>query len=133
MSSVKPVGFSSGNEELAAVGVGPSIGHREAVGLVFEVEVFVSKSLAMDGMAASSVSFGEITTLNHEIRDDAMEGATHIGELVSVVKLESSAKLYKVMNSHRDYLSIQINFDVSCLLSTDSDAHGHLISDFFLS
>jgi hypothetical protein len=56
--------------------VGTSVGHRQkARGGVLLLEVLVGELLAIDGLTAGTVSASEITTLNHELRDDAVEAA----------------------------------------------------------
>lgn len=41
---------------------------------MLELKVLISELVAVDGLAAGSVSFGEVATLNHELLDDAVEG-----------------------------------------------------------
>jgi hypothetical protein len=50
---------------------------------VLELEVLIRELLSVDGLAASSVTVGEVTTLDHELLDNAVEG----GSLVSVTVL----------------------------------------------
>ena len=58
--------------------------HREEAFLgVLELEVLIRELLAVDGLATSSVTVGEVTTLDHELLNDAVEG----GALVSVAIL----------------------------------------------
>jgi hypothetical protein len=52
---------------------------------VLELEVFIGELLAVDGFAASSVTVGEVTALNHELLDDTVEGRA----LVSIAVLAS--------------------------------------------
>ena len=42
---------------------------------MLEGEVLVFKFVAVDGFAAGSVLLGEVTALNHEVGDDAVEDA----------------------------------------------------------
>lgn len=79
---------------MTAVGVGSSISHGENTcrqcqhvsmcnqsnnssrftwSSVLELEVLILKLVAIDGLAASAVVIGEITTLAHELGDDAVE------------------------------------------------------------
>lgn len=39
------------------------------------LEVLISELLAVDGLATGAVAAGEVTALNHELGDDAVEGA----------------------------------------------------------
>ena len=66
-----------GDEELTAVGVGTSVGHRQQVGsVVLEFEVFVVEFGSIDGLAASAVASSEVAALTHELRDDSVELGT---------------------------------------------------------
>ena len=47
---------------------------------MLELEVLIGKLLAVDGLATSSVSVGEVTTLDHELLDDTVEGGALISE-----------------------------------------------------
>lgn len=55
--------------------------HTEKTGPgVLELEVLIGELLAVDGLAASSVTICEITTLDHELLDDTVEGRALISE-----------------------------------------------------
>lgn len=71
---IKPSGLDSGDEELRSVGVGTSVGHRHDAGSgVLQGEVLILELVPIDGLATSAVVVGEVTTLTHEVGDDAME------------------------------------------------------------
>lgn len=53
---------------------------------MLELEVLIRKLLSVDGLATSSVSVGEVTTLDHELLDDTVEGRA----LVAIALLASS-------------------------------------------
>ena len=40
---------------------------------MLNLEVFVSKLLAVDGLASSTIALGEVASLAHEARDDSVE------------------------------------------------------------
>lgn len=62
MVVVKPVGNDGGDEELRAVGVLASVGHRKQTGaVVLELEVLVFKLLAVNRLATSAVVAREVT------------------------------------------------------------------------
>ena len=64
VSSIEPWGLDRGEEKLRAIGVLASVGHREPTSaVVLELEVLIGKFLAVDRLAACSVSSSEITTL----------------------------------------------------------------------
>jgi len=67
--------ITKSDEELRSVGSRTGVGHGEETGLVvLVVEVLVSELLSVDGLAASAVASGEVSTLSHEVRDDSVEG-----------------------------------------------------------
>ena len=76
VSAVEMRSSAEAEEELAAVGVGASVGHGEdtAAGVAV-LEVLISEFLAIDGLATSAVATGEVATLSHEASDDTVEGA----------------------------------------------------------
>lgn len=84
--TIQPAADNGGDEELGSIGVGSSIGHRqETWGGVLQLEVLIGKLVAIDGLATGTVSSSEISSLQHELGDDAMEGTSLVGELLGVV------------------------------------------------
>eukprot|EP00961_Rhodomonas_salina_P009996 134542-Rhodomonas_salina.1 len=74
--AVKPRRGDGGDKELGAVGARARIGHGQLTRLgVLNLEVFVREGAAVDGGAASAILVGEVAALEHEVRDDAVEGA----------------------------------------------------------
>ena len=65
-----------GDEKLASVGVGASIGHRQQVfDVVFQGKAarFVSKLFPVNALAAGSVAIGKVSALAHEIGNDSVK------------------------------------------------------------
>ena len=69
-----------GDEELAAVGVGAGVGHGQAAGLV-EVQIWIEFILKLIA-GVSQAGSRRVAALNHELRDDAMEGGAVVERLV---------------------------------------------------
>ena len=107
-----------------------SIGHGEKAGLVVpQLEVLIGKLLAVDGLAAgalgqlawtpnadrelgdSHVAAGKVTTLEHEVRDDAVEAGAVVAEAVL-----ASAELPKVAGGLRDNVVEEVEGDAALLL-----------------
>jgi len=107
--AVEPVGHNGRDEELRAVCVGTSVGHGEQTGAgVLESEVLVSKLLAVDRLAASAVAVGEVTALEHEVGDDAVEAG--LGVAVAVL---ASAELTEVAGSLGDNIVVELEDDAA--------------------
>jgi len=106
---VKPGRDHRGDEELGAVRVWSSIGHREqARSIVFQFEALVSKLLAVDGFATSAVATSEVTTLKHEIRDDSVERRALVSETV-----DASAEFFEILSRPRDLLVVHNEIDAA--------------------
>jgi hypothetical protein len=59
---------------------------EETLLAVLQLEVLIGELVAVDGLATSAVALCEITTLDHEVLDDTVEG----GALVTKALLASS-------------------------------------------
>ena len=78
---VQPGSLGSADEELRVVGVRAGVGHGEDPGAcVLQTEVLVSKLLAVDGAATSSVVVGEVAGLTHEVGDHSVKGGALVTE-----------------------------------------------------
>ena len=53
---------------------------------MFELEVLVLEFVSVDGLSSGAVVPGEVTTLAHELRDHAVEGAALVAEHFSPVQ-----------------------------------------------
>jgi len=74
MLAIEPTGGHGRDEELRAVGVGASIGHREQIrAVVLQGEVLIVEPVAKDRLATSAIVLGEVATLEHEFGDDTVE------------------------------------------------------------
>ena len=69
--AVEPIGHDVGDEELAAVGAGAGVGHRERSDLVLVRIAFELVFEAIAGAAAAGA--GGVAALDHEVGDDAVE------------------------------------------------------------
>lgn len=81
MTIVQPRGLDRGDEELASVGIGAAVGHRQnARAGVPKLEILVGELGSVDGFAAGSVARGEVAALAHEVGDDAVESGSLVSE-----------------------------------------------------
>lgn len=72
--AIKVGSRDGGDEELTAVGAGAGVGHGEQEGTVMlEVEVLIGELFTVNRLAASAVGRSEVTTLDHELLDHAVE------------------------------------------------------------
>jgi len=112
VAAIEPRGLDSGNEELRAVGVRAGVGHgQESRAGVLDLEVLIGKLLAVDGLATGAVATGEVTTLEHELGDDAVEGRALITEAVL-----ASAELTEVAGSLGDIVVVEVEDDAARLV-----------------
>merc|ERR1712004_275448 len=102
--AIQPSGLNRAEEELGAVGVRASVGHGEdALASVLQDEVLIGELVTVDGLAASAVAPGEVATLAHEIRDNAVEvGALEVQGLARLASaLLASAESAEVLGRLR--------------------------------
>jgi len=112
VAAVQPRGDNGGDEELRAVGVGAGVGHGQQTGaVVLQLEVLIGKLLAVDGLAASAVTAGEVTTLEHEVGDDSVERRALVAEA-----LLASAEGTEVLGGLGDNIVIEGEVDTTGLL-----------------
>lgn len=117
MATVKPRGDDSSNEELRAVGVLASICHGQDAWLsVLQLEVLVGELLAIDRLATGTVAFREVTALEHEVGDDAME----FGSFVAKAML-SRGELTEILGSFWDNVVEEFEDDAPGGLAVDRD------------
>uniref|UniRef100_A0A674PDX7 Uncharacterized protein n=1 Tax=Takifugu rubripes TaxID=31033 RepID=A0A674PDX7_TAKRU len=96
--AIQPVGFICGDEELRAVGVGSRVGHGQF--RVLQDKVFIVKLAAVDRLAPGAVVVGEVSTLAHKLRDDAMEAAALVAEAF-LVCAQAAEVLYRLHGEGR--------------------------------
>jgi len=77
---------------------------------VLSLEVFIGEFLAIDRLATSAVSTGEVSSLKHELWDDAMKLATLVSEA-----LLASAQSTEVLSSLWDYIVVELEVDAGFL------------------
>ena len=69
VAAIEPAGDGGGDEELGAVGVLAAVGHaHETLAGVLELEVLIGELGTVDRLAASSISFREITFSECQLR-----------------------------------------------------------------
>ena len=146
--SVEPGARNRRDEELRTVRIGSAVGHRQQTGAVMlQVEVLVGETLAVDGLASHSVSHREIASLEinsvectylaHELRDDAVQRAALVMELLSGLAntLLSGAEAAEVLGSLGNDISAELNMiaeterhlkdDTTHVLSVGGEVHVH--------
>jgi len=107
--AVQPGGLGGAEEELRAVGVGSSVGHRQDSGSgMLEVEVLVLELVAVDRLASGSVVVGEVSTLAHELGDHPVEGGSGIA-----VALLAGAQGTEVLSCLGDLVATELHDDPS--------------------
>ena len=81
-----------------------------------QVEVLVRKLLAVDRLATRAVAVGEVTALEHEVWDDAVEFAALVAEAA-----RAGAQLLEVGGGLRHLLVEEAHRDAPTRLATDAD------------
>lgn len=109
VASIQPAGLLGGDEELRSVGVLASVGHAQPAGaIVLQLEVLILEALAVDGATAGAVALGEVTALDHEVLDDAVELAALVAagyksvalwSVLSAWEFKLKKKLYAKLGS----------------------------------
>lgn len=111
MFSIEPTGLGTSNKELAAIGVGASIRHREYTRLgMSQLEILVLESRTVDGFTTSTIMVGKVTTLAHEIRNHPMEAATLVTKA-----LFSGAKSTEVLCRFGDNFASQLKYFIKIM------------------
>uniref|UniRef100_A0A2M4BZ72 Uncharacterized protein n=1 Tax=Anopheles marajoara TaxID=58244 RepID=A0A2M4BZ72_9DIPT len=125
--TVEPARLLNGDEELGTVSVLARVRHRQPAGTeVLQLEVLVGEALAVDRAATGTVALGEVTTLDHEVADHAME----LAALVSFTDDRLLGQLLEVARSLRNGGTEQTDHDAAGFLASDRDVEEHLIRDF---
>ena len=88
MSSVKPWGGFETDEELGAICVWSSVGHRQLTSvqmLELQARHFVWELGAVDGLSTGAIVIGKVTSLSHESSDDSVEMAVRVSVALLIV------------------------------------------------
>ncbi len=133
MTAVEPAGVGSCDEKLAAIGAGASVGHGQAERLVSQFEVLILKARAVDGLAASTVSSGEVATLDHEVGDDAVEGAALVPQGAPILFDVAFAERDEVFDGFGDSGAEHVEDNVTGSSAADVDGEDDLVGDLFLN
>ena len=83
MFAVQPPGSLGGDEKLGIVGVGSSqVGHGNVPRAIVAVrEGFVAEVRPVDALASGPVFTGDVSPLDHEVRNDAMDSGSLVPKL----------------------------------------------------
>ncbi|KAF0736472.1 hypothetical protein Ae201684_007486 [Aphanomyces euteiches] len=135
--AIEPVGHDGAQEELRAVGVGAGVGHRQhTLSTVLVDEVFIGKLFAVDGFTARAVAAGEVTALEHEVGDHAVEGRALVVQRLARATdaLFTSAQRTEVFSRLGDLVGVQFHGNAAGRHAADGhikehDGVGHLLSD----
>jgi len=122
--AVEPGAGDGGDEELRAVGVGTSVSHGEEEGLlVAELEVLILELAAVDRDTTGTVAASEVTTLEHELRDDTVER-----RLLVTVTSGGLSKSTEVLAGDGGNLIEELHDDATNGLVVDADIEENITS-----
>jgi len=115
--AVEPGGLGGAQEELASVGVGAGVGHgKDSRASVLQLEVLILELHSVDGLAASAVPGSEVSTLAHEVGDDAVEAGALEAE-----PLLAGAQRAEVLARPRGHVEAELHDDLAELLAAGLD------------
>lgn len=129
MLAVQPGAGDSADEELRSVSVGASVSHgQDTRSSVLMDKVLISELSAVDRLTAGARAVSEITSLEHELRDNSVENRVLEVQGLSALahSLLSSAESSEVLGSLRDGIGVQLHDDSSSGLVTDSEVKENL-------
>ena len=114
MNAIQPIRLLRTQKKLRPIRIRPRIGHRHtARARMLQHKVLIRKLRPINTLPASSIALGEITTLEHELRNNAMEGAA----LVAVALLVRTQGT-EVLCRHRHNIGSQLYHDASNIASS---------------
>jgi hypothetical protein len=83
--AIQPGARHQSDEELAAISVRACISHGQlACSGVLDGEVFIIEFVAIDALPTCAIEVGEVTPLDHELRDDAVEETVFVVQTISL-------------------------------------------------
>jgi len=88
---------------------------------VFNIEVLICELLAINGFAASAVSAGEITTLQHEVWNYTVEFGSSITIVLTGGGVLASAELTEILGSSGDDIIIELEDDTTSIRAVNFD------------
>mmetsp|Transcript_17879 Transcript_17879/g.29586 ORF Transcript_17879/g.29586 Transcript_17879/m.29586 type:complete len:225 (+) Transcript_17879:1423-2097(+) len=133
MLSIEPPSLDCGNEELGSVGVWSRVGHGKVHwSLVLELEVLISKLFSVNRFTPSSIELSEVSSLNHEVRNDPVEDGSLVVKRLSgrASSLLSSTECAEVLGSLWNIRSEQTHDDASLFTTLDLNIEEDLTGNF---
>ena len=103
------------DEELRAIGVRASVCHRQHALMRMRIpDLFILKLIAIDANAARAVASCGITTLHHEVADNAMEAVVLVAKLRAFLACTESTE---ILSSLRHILIKDFEDDTTFLVA----------------
>ena len=93
---------------------------------MLQLKVLVREHLAVDRLAASTITAGKVTSLDHKVLDNAVEGRTLVSEA-----LLSSGQSPEVLGSLGGRLAIETNDNATKLLITVGNVEVDLVGNLW--
>eukprot|EP00521_Asterionellopsis_glacialis_P018879 CAMPEP_0195329772 /NCGR_PEP_ID=MMETSP0708-20121125/11644_1 /TAXON_ID=33640 /ORGANISM="Asterionellopsis glacialis, Strain CCMP134" /LENGTH=194 /DNA_ID=CAMNT_0040397929 /DNA_START=111 /DNA_END=692 /DNA_ORIENTATION=+ len=113
-----------GDEKLTSIGTWTGIGHTELTCLgMFDHEIFIGKFFTENRFSSCTISSGKVTTLNHKILDDTMEGTIFVmqGCTLGPCSLFSRTKSSEIFSCLRNNILVQLHHNPSKIFLTVLD------------
>lgn len=109
-----------------------SVGHgQKTLFVVLDFEVLILKLGSIDALSTSAIATGEVTTLDHETGDDAVELAALVVEgFASLAStLLTGGEGTEVLGGLGDGLAIETHHDATSGFSSDCDVEEDFVGD----
>uniref|UniRef100_A0A8C2MK61 Predicted gene, 17728 n=1 Tax=Cricetulus griseus TaxID=10029 RepID=A0A8C2MK61_CRIGR len=109
----QPITLRTCDKELAAVCTGTTV--------LSKFEIFICKWASVNASNSSTISINKISTLNHEILYDPMEGSSFVSYWNTIFSELSSAELPEVLCRLRHHVCKQLDLHETNLLAANAD------------
>jgi len=83
-----------------------------------ELEVLISELFTVDRLSTSTIATSEVTTLEHELRNDTVERRALVGQDLAGLICVSLTELGEVLGSLRDNIIVELEVDTTLLSFT---------------
>ena len=122
MLSIQPITLRTRDKELAAICTGTTVCHgKQAWRRVSKFKIFIRKWTPVNTGDSSAIAINKISTLNHEILYDPVEGASFVSYRNAIFSELSGAELPKVLCRLRHHDCKELDLHATNFLAANAD------------